>query len=578
MKLSRYYIPTLKEEPAEAEVISHKLLMRAGMIRKLTSGIYNYLPLGLRSINKVADILREEMDNAGAMEVLMPSVQPADLWQETGRWDYYGKELLRFRDRHERDYCLGPTHEEVITDLVRGEVRSYKQLPINLYQVQTKFRDEIRPRFGLMRGREFIMKDAYSFDMDDAGAEKSYWAMFEAYRKAFTRIGLRFKPVQADSGAIGGDFSHEFMVLADTGEDTIASCKACEFAANLEKARINKPEGECTCDAECPALEEVPTPGKHTVEEVCEFLGVEPSVLVKTLLFVVDGEPVAALVRGDRELNDAKLRNLIGGDEIDMADEALVRELTGAPVGFAGPQGLKKGVRIVADHELCHSTDWIAGGNKADTHVKHLSLGRDCTIEQFADLRVITETDPCPECDGEIEFTKGIEVGHVFKLGLKYSEKMNATFLDENGKDRPMMMGCYGIGVSRIVASAIEQNNDDSGAIFPPSIAPFEVCLISLGGKDEAVNEKAEALYSELKDMGIDACYDDRKERPGVKFADADLIGYPMQLVLGGKGLKNGIIEAKDRKTGERIELPLETFSEAFTQWRDSIWQAWGLK
>jgi len=578
MKLSRYYIPTLKEDPAEAEVISHKLLMRAGMIRKLTSGIYNYLPLGLRSINKVADIVREEMDNAGALEVLMPSVQPADLWQETGRWDYYGKELLRFNDRHGRDYCLGPTHEEVITDLVRGEVRSYKQLPINLYQVQTKFRDEIRPRFGLMRGREFIMKDAYSFDKDEEGAEASYWNMFEAYKKAFSRIGLRFKPVQADSGAIGGDFSHEFMVLAETGEDTIASCKACEFAANLEKARINEPEGECLCDAECPALEEVATPGKHTVEEVCEFLGVEQSALVKTLLFVVDGEPVAALVRGDRELNDAKLRNLIGGDEIDMADEALVRELTGAPVGFAGPRSLKEGVRIVADYELCRATDWIAGGNKADTHVRHLSLGRDCKIEQFADLRVITESDPCPECHGEIEFTKGIEVGHVFKLGLKYSEKMNATFLDENGKEKPLIMGCYGIGVSRIVASAIEQNNDENGAIFPPSIAPFEVCLISLGGKDEAVNARAEELYAELKAMGVDACYDDRKERPGVKFADADLIGYPMQLVLGGKGLKNGIIEAKDRKTGERIELPLDSFSEAFGQWRESIWQAWGLK
>ncbi|WP_147822282.1 proline--tRNA ligase [Salidesulfovibrio onnuriiensis] len=577
MKLSRYYIPTLKEDPAEAEVVSHKLLMRAGMIRKLTSGIYNYLPLGLRSLNKVADIVREEMDNAGAMEVLMPSVQPADLWQETGRWDYYGKELLRFNDRHGRDYCLGPTHEEVITDLVRGEVRSYKQLPVNLYQVQTKFRDEIRPRFGLMRGREFIMKDAYSFDKDEAGAEESYWNMFEAYKKAFTRLGLRFKPVQADSGAIGGDFSHEFMVLADTGEDTIASCKACDFAANLEKARINKPEGGCA-EAECPALEEIATPGKHTVEEVCEFLGVDPSALVKTLLFVVDGEPVAALVRGDRELNDAKLRNLIGGDEIDMADEALVRELTGAPVGFAGPQSLKKGVRIVADNELCLGTDWIAGGNKADTHVMHLSLGRDCEIEQYADLRVITESDPCPECNGEIEFTKGIEVGHVFKLGLKYSEKMNATFLDENGKEQFMVMGCYGIGISRIVASAIEQNHDENGAIFPPSIAPFEACLISLGGKDEAVNEKAEDLYAQLKSMGIDVCYDDRKERPGVKFADADLIGYPMQLVLGGKGLQNGIIEAKDRKTGERIELPLDNFAEAFTQWRDSIWQAWGLK
>lgn len=578
MRLSKYYIPTLKEDPADAEVVSHKLLMRAGMIRKLTSGIYNYLPLGLRSINKVADIVREEMDRAGAMEVLMPMVQPADLWQETGRWDYYGKELLRLNDRHGRDYCLGPTHEEVITDLVRGEIKSYKQLPVNLYQIQTKFRDEIRPRFGLMRGREFIMKDAYSFDKDEEGAEASYWAMFEAYKAAFSRIGLRFKPVQADSGAIGGDFSHEFMVLADTGEDTIASCKSCEFGANLEKARVKLPEAKPEPDESgVPALEQVDTPGAHTVEEVCRFLGITADKLVKTLLFTVDGEPVAALVRGDRELNDVKLRNVVGGNEIELADEELVKQLTGAPVGFAGPAGLSKDVPIYADRELCLSTDWVAGANKGDTHVRHLALGRDCEITRYADLRVVEPTDPCPECGGGIEFTKGIEVGHVFKLGLKYSEKMDATFLDENGKTQHMVMGCYGIGVSRIVASAIEQNHDDNGCCFPPSIAPFEVALISLGGKDEAVNEKAEELYTALSDMGVDVAYDDRKERPGVKFAEADLIGYPMQLVLGGKGLKSGIIEAKDRKTGEKAELPLDGFADAFRAWREGIWSEWGL-
>jgi prolyl-tRNA synthetase len=578
MRLSRYYIPTLKEDPADAEVVSHKLLMRAGMVRKLTSGIYNYLPLGLRAINKVARIVREEMDRAGAMEVSMPMVQPADLWQETGRWDYYGKELLRLKDRHGRDYCLGPTHEEVITDLVRGEIKSYKQLPVNLYQVQTKFRDEIRPRFGLMRGREFIMKDAYSFDRDEAGAEASYWAMFEAYKAAFSRIGLRFKPVQADSGAIGGDFSHEFMVLADTGEDTIASCTSCQFGANLEKAKVAVPEGECLCDATCPPVEQVDTPGQHTVDEVCAFLGITPDRLVKTLLFVVDGNPVAALVRGDRELNDVKLRNVVGGNEIEMADEATVRKLTGAPVGFAGPVGLAEGVPVYADAELCLGTDWVAGANAADTHIRHLSLGRDCAIEKFADLRVIEPTDPCPECGGAIEFTKGIEVGHVFKLGLKYSKKMEATFLDENGKTQYMVMGCYGIGVSRIVASAIEQNHDDAGCCFPPSIAPFEAVLISLGGKDEAVDAKAAELYEQLRTLGVDACYDDRKERPGVKFAEADLIGYPMQLVLGGKGLANGIVEAKDRKTGEKIELPIDGFAEAFTAWRKEIWTRWGLE
>jgi len=578
MRLSRYYIPTIKEDPADAEVVSHKLLMRAGMIRKLTSGIYNYLPLGLRSINKVARIVREEMDRAGAMEVSMPMVQPADLWVETGRWDYYGKELLRLKDRHGREYCLGPTHEEVITDLVRGDIKSYKQLPVNLYQIQTKFRDEIRPRFGLMRGREFIMKDAYSFDKDEDGAEKSYWGMFEAYKAAFSRIGLRFKPVQADSGAIGGDFSHEFMVLADTGEDTIASCRSCEFGANLEKAKVAAPGGEDMSNADCPAMEAVETPGAHTVEEVCTFLDISADKLVKTLLFVVDGKPVAALVRGDRELNDIKLRNLMGGNEIELADEATVKEITGAPVGFAGPSGLPEDVPVYADHELCIATDWVAGANKGDTHVRHLSLGRDCTIEKFADLRVIEPTDPCPECGGEIEFTKGIEVGHVFKLGAKYSEKMEATFLDENGKTKPLVMGCYGIGISRIVASAIEQNHDDNGCCFPPPIAPFEVALISLGGKDEAVAGKAEELYAEITGLGVEVAYDDRKERPGVKFAEADLIGYPMQLVLGGKGLKNGIVEAKDRKTGEKIELPLDGFAEAFAAWRKDVWEKWGLE
>jgi prolyl-tRNA synthetase len=578
MRLSRYYIPTLKEDPADAEVVSHKLLMRAGMIRKLTSGIYNYLPLGLRSINKVGQIVREEMNRAGALEVLLPMVQPADLWRETGRWEYYGKELLRFKDRHDRDYCLGPTHEEVITDLVRGEIKSYKQLPVNLYQIQTKFRDEIRPRFGLMRGREFIMKDAYSFDKDEAGAEKSYFDMFNAYKAAFSRIGLRFKPVQADSGAIGGDFSHEFMVLAETGEDTIASCLSCDFGANLEKAKVAAPTTAPADESTVPALEEVATPGTHTVEEVCNFLGISADKLVKTLLFVVDGKPVAGLVRGDRELNDVKLRNLVGGNEIELADEALVRKLTNAPVGFAGPAGLDPSVPVYADHELLAGTDWVAGANKGDTHVLHLALGRDCKVEQYADLRVIEPTDPCPECGGAIEFTKGIEVGHVFKLGLKYSQKMEATFLDENGKSQFMIMGCYGIGVSRIVASAIEQNFDENGCCFPPSIAPFEVCLISLGGKDQDVADKAEELYAELLKLGVDVAFDDRAERPGVKFAEADLIGYPMQLVLGGKGLKSGIIEAKDRKTGEKIELPLDSFAESFAAWRNGIWNNWGLE
>ena len=455
MRWSNCYIPTLKEAPADAEVVSHKLLTRAGMVRKLTSGIYIYLPLGLKAIEKTAAIVREEMNRAGALELSMPMVQPADLWQESGRWEFYGKELLRFQDRNGRDYCLGPTHEEVITDLVRGEVRSYRQLPINLYQIQTKFRDEIRPRFGLMRGREFIMKDAYSFDRDEAGADKSYWAMYEAYQNVFKRLGLRFRAVEADSGSIGGSFSHEFMVLADTGEDTIAACTGCEYAANVERAEVAAPAVPASLPA-VGAIEEVATPGKHTVEDVCAFLGVPQSALVKTLILVADGKPVAALVRGDRELNDVKLKNLLKCDELELAAPELVQQVTGAPVGFAGPVGLNV-ERVFADHELLASDGWITGANKGDTHLRNVSLPRDAKVERYADLRVITPADACPRCGQPIELTRGIEVGHVFKLGTKYSEPLKCTFLDEDGKEKVMIMGCYGIGVSRVVASCIEQ-------------------------------------------------------------------------------------------------------------------------
>lgn len=579
MRLSRCYVPTLKEVPADAEVVSHKLLVRAGFIRQLTSGIYTYLPMGLRALNKVADIIREEMDRAGALEIFMPTVQPAGLWKETGRWEYYGKELLRFKDRKDSDYCLGPTHEEVVTDLVRGEVRSYRQLPLCLYQVQTKFRDEIRPRFGLMRGREFVMKDAYSFDRDDAGADESYKNMYAAYQRAFKRLGLRFKAVQADSGAIGGSFSHEFMVLADTGEDTIATCPACEFAANLEKAPVlcDVP----ACEAPCPAVESVATPGTHTVEQVAAFLKVEPKVVVKTLLFEASfdegNQPVAALVRGDRELNEVKLKNYLKAIDVRLASPEQVRAWTGAPVGFAGPVGLK-GLRIVADRELCGASGYVTGANAADTHLKNVSLSRDVELEAFADLRTITTDDVCPQCRAAtVELTRGIEVGHVFKLGLKYSKSMNAVYLDEQGKEKPMVMGCYGIGVSRIVASAIEQNHDDAGIIFPPSIAPYEVALICLGKPGDAASAKAEELYTQLTQAGVEVLFDDREERPGVKFKDADLIGLPLQLVLGGKGLERGIVEAKDRKTGEKLELPVEGFAQAFAAWRDGVWKAWGL-
>jgi prolyl-tRNA synthetase len=574
MRLSRYYAPTLKEIPAEAEVISHKLLLRAGLIRKLTAGIYTYLPLGLRALNNVARIVREEMDRAGALEILMPAVQPADLWKESGRWDFYGRELLRFVDRHDRESCLGPTHEEVVTDLVRHEIRSYRQLPVNLYQIQTKFRDEIRPRFGLMRGREFVMKDGYSFDKDDAGADASYWAMYKAYARIFERLGLKFRAVAADSGSIGGSFSHEFMVLADTGEDTIVACPDCDYGANIEKAEaVCPPAGEV---APCQATETVATPNQHTVEEVAGFLAVASNRIVKTLLYIADGIAVAALVRGDRELNEIKFKNLLAANDLRLATPEEVIKISGAPVGFAGPVGL--GVeKCFADLELAAASDWITGANAADAHLRHVDLGRDAAIAGFVDLRQVAPGDTCPKCGATLTFTKGIEVGHVFKLGLKYSKALNATFLDEAGKEQFLIMGCYGIGVSRIVAASIEQNNDDFGIVFPPPIAPFEVALINLSPKDAVASAKADELYAALTAAGVETLLDDRDERPGVKFKDADLMGFPMQLTLGGKGLARGIVETKDRRTGEKGELPLEGFLEAFKAWRESVRQGWGL-
>lgn len=574
MRRSRFYIPTLKEAPSDAEVVSHKLLTRAGMIRKLTSGIYTYMPLGLRSISKAAEIVRQEMNRAGANEVSMPMVQPADLWQESGRWDFYGPELLRFKDRHQRDYCLGPTHEEVITDLVRGEVRSYRQLPMNLYQIQTKFRDEIRPRFGLMRGREFIMKDAYSFDINQEGLDASYRAMYDAYMAIFSRMALNFRPVEADSGSIGGSFSHEFMVLAETGEDTVVVCKDCSYAANIERAEVLCTGDECDqLDVPC---EEIATPGKCSVDDVAAFLGVPQAAIVKTLLFVADGEPAVALVRGDREVNDVKLKNLLHADTLELATPEQVQKWTGAPVGFAGPVNLKV-ARIYADNELRLATDWIVGANKADTHLKHVSFKRDVKLSGYADLRLITEEDACPKCGGNISLTRGIEVGHVFKLGTKYSEAMNCKYVDEQGKDQTMIMGCYGIGVSRVVASCIEQNHDADGIKFPPPIAPFEATILNLDVRDDAVCAKVEELYALLGDMGVDVLVDDREDRPGIKFKDADLIGIPMQLVVGGKGLGRGVIEVKDRRTGEKAELPVDGFAEAFAGWKKGVYAGWGI-
>ncbi len=575
MRFSASYIPTLKEAPADAEVISHKLLIRAGMVRKVTSGIYIYLPLGLRVLEKAKQIVREEMNAAGAQELLLPALQPADLWEETGRWEFYGKELMRLHDRHERDYCLGPTHEEVITDLVRGEVRSYRQLPINLYQIQTKFRDEMRPRFGLLRGREFVMKDAYSFDSSNEGADISYKKMYDAYQKTFTRMALKFRAVEADTGSIGGSFSHEFMVLASTGEDTIAACTACDYASNVERAAVvfkgSKHNQTCT------SFEEVATPNAHTVEDVCKFMAIAPEKLIKTLLFNVDGAAVAVLVRGDRSVNDIKLKNLLGATVVEMASPEEVQTWSKAAVGFAGPVGLSEQVKIYADLELQQDTDWVCGANKTDTHLNHVDLERDCNIASYADLRMILESDPCPICGGKLTLPKGIEVGHVFKLGTKYSEAMKATFLDQDGKEQLMIMGCYGIGVSRVVAACIEQNHDEYGIVFPPPLAPYDVLLVNLDPKNDELCARIDIIKQELMQSGLEVLLDDREERPGVKFKDADLIGIPLQIFLGNKGFQRGIIEAKDRRSGEKTELSLDDFMQHFSSWKEQVLAGWGI-
>ena len=556
MRYTKYFIPTYKEIPAEAEVISHQLMLRAGMIRKLASGIYTFLPAGLKAVRKVESIVREEMNRSGAIEVLMPAVQPAEIWQESGRWDFYGKELLRFKDRHNHDCCLGPTHEEVITDLVRKEIRSYRQLPVHFYQIQTKFRDEIRPRFGVMRCKEFIMKDAYSFDVDPAGADKSYQIMYDAYTRIFKRCGLKFRAVEADSGSIGGSYSHEFMVLADTGEDEMVNCLSCAYAANLEKAEVKAASVPETASVSMHPLEEVETPKVRTIDELTSFLSVRPDQIVKTLIFSADGKTVAALIRGDHEVNEVKLKNLLGADELALADPALVAEVTGAPMGFAGPVGLK--TRILADHAVRNMANFITGGNREDLHFRNVNLERDFSVDQFADLRLIMRGDRCPRCDGELNFGRGIEVGHVFKLGTKYSKAMHAVFLDEQGEEKLFFMGCYGIGIARTVAAAIEQNNDPDGILFPISIAPFEVFVLPLQLHEPAVQEAAEKIYRELLGQGVDVLIDDRDVRPGVKFKDADLLGIPLRVDAGARNLKNGNVEMKLRTEPKSVVIPVQ--------------------
>ncbi len=548
-------LPTLKESPADADVVSLKLMMRAGMIRKVAAGIYNLLPMGVRVIGRVEAIVREEMNRAGAQEVRMPMVVPSELWKESRRWDEYGKELLRLKDRHDREFCLGPTHEEVITDMVRREVRSYRELPMNLYQIQTKFRDEIRPRFGLMRGREFTMKDAYSFHGDDESADKEYRNMYDAYCRIFERCGLEFRPVEADTGNIGGSFSHEFMVLADTGEDAIAACDSCSYAANVERAeaRMRSPQST-TEQAKMP--EKVATPGKKSVEEVSAFLKVSPARLIKTLIYETDKGVVAVLVAGDDELNEIKLKRAIGAGFAALASEQIVVEATNAPSGFAGPVGLK--TRIIADFNVRGMSSAVTGANAPDAHLVNVNAGRDFEAEYF-DLKIAREGDGCPRCaSGVLSIRRGIEVGHIFKLGTKYSEAMKATFLDEEGKERLMIMGCYGIGIGRTAAAAIEQNHDQYGIIWPTSLSPFDCEALPVNVRDEKTIKAANGIYDSLKEAGLDALIDDRDERAGVKFKDADLIGIPIRITIGEKNLKDGLVELKLRKTGEVRLIKLE--------------------
>jgi prolyl-tRNA synthetase len=563
VRWSTTFIPTLKEDPADAEVISHKLLVRAGSIRQVGRGIYDYLPLALRVIRKIETIVREEMDRAGAQELLLPIASPAELWQESGRWDVYGKELIRFKDRHERDFCLGPTHEEVITDLVRRVVRSYRELPFNLYQIQIKFRDEVRPRFGLMRGREFIMKDAYSFHADIEDCRREYENMFQTYKRIFTRCGLRFRPVEADTGAIGGTFSHEFQVLADTGEDALVSCNSCDYAANVLKAEVRAKRllGR-NLKEPSPPLRKVSTPGKKSVGEVADFLSLPPDKFIKTLVYKVDqGELVAALVRGDREINELKLASVLGSRELALADEVEVEEATHIAPGFLGPIGLK--LRILADQAIQGMRGAVTGANEANYHFEEVDQERDFTPSAFADLQMAMAGDLCPRCDqGTFESYRGIEVGQIFYLGKKYSESMGATYLDAEGRERSIEMGCYGIGISRLVAAAVEQNHDSNGIIWPFSIAPFHVLLLPINYKEKAIREVADNLYEELLKRGIEVLMDDRDERPGVKFKDGDLIGIPLRVTVGAKGLDRGCVEIRWRREGRTEEIPVAEAAE----------------
>lgn len=547
MRTTQLYAPTLRETPADAEVVSHQLMLRAGMIRKAAGGVYTYLPLAWRVLKKIEAIVREEMDKAGGQELAMPIIQPAELWHESGRWDVYGDEMFRLTDRHDRKFCLGPTHEEMITSLIRSDVRSYRQLPIMLYQIQNKYRDEIRPRFGLMRGREFIMKDLYSFDKDEAGLDVSYKKMYDAYMNIFSRCGLKFRPVEADGGAIGGSNTHEFMVIAESGEAAIVYCDACDYAANVEKAELKTvvPENESALD-----LEIVETPGTKTIEAVAEYLHVDITRNIKAVAFQNEhDEVILAFVRGDHEVNDVKLQNAVGAIVLNMASEEAIRAVGGVP-GFMSPIGIK-GAKIVVDSTVMEMHNAIGGANQEDKHYKNVNPKRDFKDVIVTDIRLIKEGDSCPRCGQPLKMARGIEAGQVFKLGTKYSESLKAVFLDENGREKPMVMGCYGVGVSRTMAAAIEQNFDEHGIIWPVALAPYTVAVIPVNAKDADQMEIAEKIYAALQEKGIEVIIDDRKERAGVKFKDADLIGYPLRITVGPKSVNEDSIEVKVRRSGE---------------------------
>ena len=557
MRMSKMYMPTLREVPSEAEIPSHQLLLRAGMIRKLVSGVYSYLPLGYRSIRKVEQVVREEMDKAGSQELLMSAIQPRELWEASGRWANFGPEMWRLKDRNDREFCLGPTHEEYFTDLIKDEIKSYKQLPLNLYQIQTKYRDEKRPRFGLMRCREFIMKDAYSFDIDEDGMKAAYQIMWDAYDAIFKRLMLDYKVVQGDTGAMGGKVSHEFIAMSDVGEGVIAYCDHCDFAATDEKSQVvyNVPEHSKTLLQ----MEKVKTPEVKTIDALVEFFGTEKYVFGKSLVFSAQGKPVVVMIPGDRELNETKLANFLGiaGHELEMADEEMIVSITGANKGFTGPIGLKSGTRLIVDKRITEITNLVVGGNETDYHIKNVNFERDFTGEVAEDLLIVVEGDSCPTCGEALKMARGIEVGNIFQLGTKYSTSLGATFLDVNGKEKPFVMGSYGVGVSRTVAAVVEQYHDEKGIKWPLVIAPYQAIITVVNSKNEEQAELGEKLYSMLSSWGVETLLDDRNERVGVKFNDRDLIGIPVQITVG-KRAAEGVVEFSLRKYEAKEEVSID--------------------